>query len=210
MKSLLYLPLVLIFFQCQETTETTGEENQDTNSGAVSETLEESENQLDDSTAKSAEISALPYSTSTARFNGSWFSVAYPDDFTVTPTEPEAEFNDYQYVETDEARFLSADGRVEFFIYSPQWSGDPENYLKLADNEELVSDREDAEEVMPSNIHRWVTIRAKNGSYERSYYSKKTESTHLVFGIKYTDQATYEAYKNAYVAFKKSLVQFAD
>ncbi|MDG1657730.1 MAG: hypothetical protein P8H56_04025 [Crocinitomicaceae bacterium] len=50
----------------------------------------------------------------------------------------------------------------------------------------------------------------KNIKYTRSIYSKKTETTHLIFSIKYKDQETYDEYKDQYSAFKKSLEQYAD
>ena len=60
--------------------------------------------------------------TATRTFRGSWFDIEYPENFTARPTA----------LTTDEAYFLSPDGTVEFFVYSPLWSGDPESYLKIS------------------------------------------------------------------------------
>lgn len=155
-------------------------------------------------------ISAPFLSGKVTQYNGSWFSIAYPEEFTPSPTTPVDHYDQYEFVETDEARFVSADGEVEFFVYSPQWGGDPGDYLEVAEGEEVESDKTEAEEVMPTNIHRWCTLKSKDGAYTRAFYSKKTETTHLVFGIRYKSQEVYEQYKEAYIAFKKSLEQYAD
>lgn len=143
-------------------------------------------------------------------FKGNWFDISYPSNFNSRPTQPLVEAEDYSFIETDEAFFLSPDEQVEFFVYSPQWGGNPLNYLELAENEEPESEKTTVDEIDPSIISKWVTYKDKNDQYFRSYYSKETESTHLVFGIKYSDQASYDFYKEDYTAFKKSLIQYAD
>jgi len=59
-----------------------------------------------------------------------------------------------------------------------------------------------------------VTIKAKDGSYYRSFVSIKEQVTpavvHQVFGIKYSNKESYEYYKKAYLNFKGSLVQYSD
>jgi len=147
---------------------------------------------------------------STSKYNGEWFTIDYPTSFTAQPDGPIEKQEEYTYIITDEARFTSPDGKVEFFVYSPLWSGEPKDYIEVADNEELVSDKTTPEEVAPENVHRWVSVKAKDGSYQRAFYSKKTMSTHKVFGIKYTDQEAYDKYKAAYTDFKDSLLQYSD
>ncbi len=151
-------------------------------------------------------------SSKTIAFNGSWFSVSYPDNFKASPLSPKQKMDNYAYVETDEATFVSPDGTVEFFVYSPQWSGDPKSYLEPLKNERIESDKTEAgkSEDAYSPTHHWVTFVDKEGKYTRSFHSKKSEVTHLVFGIKYTSVKHYERYKAAYNAFKKSLMQYAD
>jgi len=143
-------------------------------------------------------------------YNGAWFSITIPTGFKVSTKAEEVIIDDYTFEETDEANFISEDGKVEFFVYSPQWGGDPNNYLEKWEGETVESDKTEAEEVMPSNVHRWITYIAADGSYKRSIYSRKDESTHLVFGIKYASDSVYEKYSSDYEAFKKSLQQFAD
>ncbi len=168
-------------------------------------TIEES-NQNSESMASETEVVELKVDT----FKGEWFTINYSQEFTVSPDSPIDIFDDYEFVATDEAIFTSLNGDVQFFVYSPQWGGNPKNYLNTLPNEKISSDKTTVDEIDPNRIYRWITFEDKNGKYIRSVYSKKSESTHLVFGIKYKDQATYEKYKSSYTAFKKSLIQFAD
>ena len=157
----------------------------------------------------------------TTLYRGSWFDIEYPQNFTARPTTPTNVYNTVTHVLTDEVYFTSPDGTVEFFVYSPLWSGNPETYLTIAPTEEVVSEK--TEEVKESErsgqfgdrVLRWVTAKAKDGSYYRSFVSIKEQvgtgsSLHHVFGIKYQDSASYEKYREVYVSFKESLRQYAD
>ena len=81
-------------------------------------------------------------------YKGSWFDIYYPSNFVARPTEPVNNATDLKIpgvaprkeVITDEAYFVSNDGSVEFFVFSPLWAGDPKNYLIVASNEELVNE----------------------------------------------------------------------
>lgn len=157
--------------------------------------------------------------TGTSDYLGSWFKVTYPAAFTARKEGP------------DEASFTSPDGSVQFFVYSPLWSGNPVSYLEVLPTEH-IENATSSEDITPTTnqygtdyykkVSRWVTIAANDGSYKRSYvsitagwvmerdaqdYSSKTS---LVFGIKYKDQAAYDANLDAYLAFKESLIQYAD
>lgn len=174
------------------------------------------ETELDSSNFEVAEVlepeidAEQDYNSPMDTFNGQWFSIAYPEDFIPHPDLPLDTFDDYEYVVTDEAVFAAPNGDVEFFVFSPQWGGNPESYWDALPNEEIESEKTTVDEIDPNRVYRWVTFKDKKGIYQRSYYSKRTESTHLVFGIKYKDQATYDAFKPAYDAFKNSLQQYAD
>lgn len=154
-------------------------------------------------------------------FRGSWFDIKYPQDFTAIPAAPTTVHDGKTYVQTDEAYFTSPDGAVEFFVYSPLWAGDPKTYLTITPTEELVSEKTDEvkEDERPGQfgdrIVHWVTVKAKDGSYYRSSVSIREQvgsgsELHHVFGIKYQDSASYEKYKEQYVAFKESLHQYSD
>jgi len=159
----------------------------------------------------------------TTAFRGFYFDIEYPKTFTVKPTSPTTIWNKITYVQTDEAYFTSPDGSVEFFIYSPLWAGDPENYLTTASTEEIMSEESQVYPGLPyqlkdsERIIRWVTLKAKDDSYYRSFMSIKEQvkpdgmsELHHVFGIKYRDSAAYEQYRDDYVTFKESLQQYAD
>ena len=150
------------------------------------------------------------------RYQGTWFTIDYPNTFTATPTGPTELYNGIEMVKTDEARFLSKDGSVEFYVYSPLWGGKPD-YTFIKDSEELIDQKEVATPGagFEKSLTEWVTVKAKDNSYYRSYvHTRKQIDTGseytYTFGIKYSDRDSYNTYKDAYVAFKKSLVQYSD
>jgi len=55
--------------------------------------------------------------TELAIYKGSWFEIQYPINFIAYPNEQIDKFEDYTFVKTDEAHFLSPDRSVEFFVY---------------------------------------------------------------------------------------------
>ncbi len=153
--------------------------------------------------------------TETKLYRGSWFDVQIPSNFIANPTTPTTVYNAEEYIQTDEARFSSPDNSIEFFVFSPLWAGDP-SYISISETEELVSEKTD--ESGPENqkiVVVWKTIKAKDGSYTRSFVSTKENvgeglGLHHVFGIKYKDSNSYDKYKDDYIFFKESLRQYAD
>jgi len=137
----------------------------------------------------------------TTLYKGVWFDIKYPSDFKVKPS-----LKLYANENEDAAWFVSPDGSVEFFVHSPQWSGTV-NLLEPTDQEKLAGK---STEKSGEATTTWITIAAKNGSYTRSYVLTTTESTSKVLGIKYKDQKSYDLYKQKYIDFKKSLIQYAD
>ena len=57
---------------------------------------------------------------------------------------------------------------------------------------------------------RTITVKAKDNSYVRAIRDETTNTTRLVFGIKYKSKEFYNKYYNDYLLFKKSLRQFSD
>ncbi|MFK7787681.1 MAG: hypothetical protein AB8B56_21345, partial [Crocinitomicaceae bacterium] len=111
-----------------------------------------------------------------AKYSATWFQIEYPNDFTPSPTSPTQVYgDDYHFVETEEATFTSPDGTVEFFVFSPQWGGDPKDYLIEQPNEKTVSQSEDKsnDDSFPVS-HHWVTYEDKEGKYTRAYHSVMT------------------------------------
>lgn len=149
------------------------------------------------------------------QYKGSLFSIHYPSSFTAKPQTPYSKR--YKTVETNEATFLSADKEVAFFVYSPNWTGKPKDYHNILKNETLVS--KETKVSYPKKkrkiTYTYVTLKAKDGSYMRSYVdilacwasADSCEST--TFGIKYKNKKAYDRYKKAYLKFKKSLEKYA-
>ena len=101
------------------------------------------------------------------------FSINYPPGFTARPSPPEGEAE-------DSAFFLSPDRKVEFYVFSPMWDGEPNDIKLNPKTEKRISIRTvkkarpvgkdaDGKPGMEYTRTTWVTIRAKNGSYTRSY-----------------------------------------
>jgi hypothetical protein len=204
----LFLLFVLIGSACETKTASKNSKNEvkdTTNNSSV--------NVKDTATYSSISVNGL------SLYRGSYFEIQYPSSFTPNPKSPITKYNGNIYVTTDEATFTSPNGDVEFFVFSPPWAGSPKTYLNIMSSEEVVSEKTEKVSKRPGQygdkvIHR-VTIKSKNGNYRRSYLSIEeqvgTESNlHHVFGIKYKSQLSYEKYHGAYLAFKKSLKQFAD
>ena len=140
----------------------------------------------------------------TRTFKGAWFDIKYPASFTAKGSIKSAT-SDRGY---ESAFFQSPDKTVEFYIFSPQWSGDPTD-ISLKSNEKLSSTNT---QKSGSTISKWWTIVAKDGSYTRSYQEKRDNSlnTSMIFGIKYKNINAYNRYKSNYLSFKASLTQYAD
>lgn len=135
-------------------------------------------------------------------YKGAWFDLQYPVGFKVVPRQKCPSIA----TEYDAMSFLSTDGRVEFFIYSPQWAGTPDWITQRA-GEKLTGK---SSEKLGAKIITYVTF--KGNGYTRSYadYRQPEYQTRWVFGYKYKDSASYHAYRNLYLQFKQSLKQYAD
>jgi hypothetical protein len=105
--------------------------------------------------------------------------------------------------------FIAPDGSVEFYVFSPQWNGQPTDIELNARYEVQVS--QNTERRGSLSVRR-VTIKARDNSYTRSFEDTEDSvtNTRKVFGIKYGNQDAYSRYRQTYLTFKKSLRQFAD
>jgi hypothetical protein len=137
-------------------------------------------------------------------YKGAWFEIKYPAAFQVHPSLKSPSGQGY-----DSVFFAAPDGSVEFYVFSPQWNGDPGDVAINSRNEVLVSQ---TSEKKGSKTVRRVTIKARDNSYSRSFEDTEDEATNTrkVFGIKYRNAATYSRYRQTYLTFKQSLTQFAD
>jgi hypothetical protein len=139
-------------------------------------------------------------------FKGAWFEIKYPPDFKAKSSLPGTTSSEG----CDSAFFVSPDGAVEFYVFSPQWNGDPSDVVLDPETEEIEAQK--TENRKDGTTVKRYTIAAKNGSYSRSYIDTQNVSmnTRTVFGIKYSSRKFYDKYKSRYLVFKDSLVQFAD
>lgn len=154
-----------------------------------------------------AGISILTAATPAAQkgwrtYKGAYFDIKYPAGFSARASLRSDE-------NPDSAFFTAQDGSVEFYVYSPIWNGEPRDIEINEATEEYVS--QDTKTNAGIRIRR-VTIRARDGSYLRSFEDTENTNTNnrTVFGIKYRNQAAYNQYRQAYLTFKKSIRQYAD
>lgn len=142
----------------------------------------------------------LTYST----YKGAWFDIEYPASFKVENSLKSSTSSEG----FDSAFFTSPDGKAQFYIFSPQWSGKPGD-IKIQQNEKILETK--AETQNGIFIKRW-SVAAKDGSYFRSYEesSEIEGQINKIFGIKYASNEDLERYRDQYLHFKNSLEQFAD
>ncbi len=145
-------------------------------------------------------VAVLPPLVDWPTWRGSWFDVKYPPGFAARAGAEDSAF------------FTSPDGKIEFYVYSPLWGGDAAGDVGLkSTTERLVEEKTQVDG--PKTTH-WVTIAAKDGSYTRSWVDIKDDNygspVNHTFGITYKDAAAYAGWRDAYLAFKGSLVQYAD
>lgn len=135
-------------------------------------------------------------------YRGAYFEIKYPAGFSVRPSQRSDE-------NPDSAFFAAPDKSVEFYVFSPIWNGDPKDIEINEATEIYVSQNTQTRGGI--KIRR-ATIRAKDGSYLRSFEDTENTNTNnrTIFGIKYRDQNVYDRYRQTYLTFKKSIRQFAD
>lgn len=146
-----------------------------------------------------------PDDTTTKRFNGAWFDISYPASFTATPSLRSTTSKEG----FESVFFTSPDGEVIFYVFSPQWGGEPTD-IDLKKGELLISQDSSANEDLQREVKHW-TIEATDKSYRRSYEETiMDQHINWVLGIQYKNEAAYKKYQQQYLAFKKSLLQYAD
>ena len=166
------------------------------------------ENQEVKSLPQNDSVTAKPKTKEAAlsykKYKGAWFEVEYPFSFKAENSQKSST----SIEGFDSAVFTSADGSVQFYIFSPQWSGEAKD-IALKPNE--IKADSSSQILNGLTVKRW-TIQAKDSSYLRSYEStSETEGNiNKIFGIKYSSQRELEKYRHAYLHFKNSLQQYAD
>ena len=143
-------------------------------------------------------------------YKGAWFEIKYPPGFKVKPGQKSATST----MGYDSVYFVSPDNNVVFYVFSPQWQGKArEADMEInPDREELIEQNvtKEKDQVGIFKTIRTLTVKAKDNSYVRAIRDETTDTTRLVFGIKYKSKEFYNKYYNDYLSFKKSLSQFAD
>ena len=143
-------------------------------------------------------------------YKGAWFEIKYPSGFQVKPGQKSATST----VGYDSVYFASPDNNVVFYVFSPQWQGKArETDIEINPNREELIGQKVTEEKDPVGILKTIrtfTVKAKDNSYVRAIRDETTDTTRLVFGIKYKSKEFYNQYYNDYLLFKKSLRQLGD
>ncbi len=137
-------------------------------------------------------------------YEGAWFSITPPPGFTARPSLPSDTAEGY-----DSAFFDSPDGRVVFYVCSPQWGRDATDVALDPARESLLAER--ATEAGGENFER-LEITALDGTYARLVevvFSPAT-AAQWTFGFQYADESAYEEYLDLYETFRASLEQYAD
>lgn len=102
---------------------------------------------------------------------------------------------------------MSPDGAVEFYVFSPQWSG-KSSWTNAQPSEKLASERR---KTLTNKDH--VVIRTYSSPDHTRVYEEFTSLAGTVrwgFGMKFRDQAGWTNYSSAFEVFKASCEQFAD
>lgn len=138
-------------------------------------------------------------------FSGAWFEIDHPPDFEVRPSLATTAGSD----EFDSVFFHSPDGRVSFYVCSPQWGREASDFRPVREAERLISTEQ---QKLPDGTRTVFKIAAEDGSYERIYEEtvQHEGSVRWGTGIQYRDAEALEDYGDRYIRFKESLEQFSD
>jgi hypothetical protein len=143
-------------------------------------------------------------------YKGAWFEIDYPSGFKVKP----AQKSTTSTTGYDSVYFISPDNNVVFYVFSPQWRGKAkETEIEINPNREEIIEQNVAKEkgqVENFKTVRTFMVKAKDNSYVRAIKDETTDTTRLVFGIRYKSKDFYNKYYNDYLLFKKSLKRFGD
>lgn len=162
------------------------------------------------------EISAKPDSTSVAVIEnkkqtytvteevvkGAWFETNVPNGFEAQPSVSSS-----TSVEGfDSYFFTSPDEEVQFYIYSPQWTGSPNDIV--FPNEKITV--ETVHNNDGSVTRRWTLKPNRQTPYYRSFAETKSENNVLITGFFYKNEAAKAKYKADYDKFTQSVIQYSD
>ncbi len=137
-------------------------------------------------------------------YSGAWFTVHYPASFRVEPSLKSSTSEGY-----DSAFFHSPDGRVSFYVFAPQWGGNPGDIALDETAERLTATKTSKGD---DAVVTWYSIAALDGSYIRSYQQTDSpdQTSRWIIGVRYATPEDFKAYQSAYDKFKQSLQRFGD
>src|SRR5687768_9434748 len=87
--------------------------------------------------ALTLELQAAPSTKQWRAYRGAWFEINYPPGFRVRPSLRSLS-SAHGY---DSAFFISPDCKAEFYVFSPQWNGEPKDIRVNPTKEILISQR---------------------------------------------------------------------
>ena len=136
------------------------------------------------------------------KVKGAWFQAKVPKGFEIQPSVVSSTITD----DYDSYFYESPDGLVKFYVYSPQWNGTPNDITFPNEKIEVETVSNDD----GSTTRYWTLPPNKQHPYYRSFAETKSESSILITGFYYKDEAARTNYSEAYKEFKNSVIQFAD
>ncbi|MFP4248606.1 MAG: copper amine oxidase N-terminal domain-containing protein [Armatimonadota bacterium] len=142
-------------------------------------------------------------------YRGPWFDIDYPAGFRPAGYDHAPTADGY---DEDGMRFISADRAVEFYVYSPLWSGEPA-WPTVWRGETVLERTASTEGVdIEKKAFTWVTVQSPRDDYTRSWVEIHQPELNVkyYFGIRYDSMDAYDRWRDAYARFKDSLVQYAD
>jgi hypothetical protein len=150
-------------------------------------------------------LTAALAAPSVKTFKGAWFDIQYPASFKAVPRDRAATGHS-QGVACDGASFLSSDGQVEFYVYSPQWRGQSQWLVKGS------GEKAAGRSTQSGKVASITYLTFTGPGYTRAYadYKSPASETRWGFGIKYKSQSAYNTYRPLYLKFRQSLRQYAD
>lgn len=155
-------------------------------------------------------------------FKGAWFDVCVPNNFSVDKSGLCA----LNESECDSAKFYSKSRDSYLYIYSPQWSGNIDEYkneISAKSDEKLILNKKlnkdyyssDGKKVAENAIIEKEIEVKKEGIYKRKYHINVNQITNsvLVVGLMWPDGLSKEdndKYLSVFNEFKKSIKQYSD
>lgn len=137
-------------------------------------------------------------------YEGAWFTITAPAGFTARPSLASETADGY-----DSVFFDAPDGRVAFYVCSPQWGRQATDVDLDPTTENLLA--ESQVERGADEVER-REIAALDGSYRRlvEIVFSPASGAQWTFGFRWADATAREEHLEAYERFKASLEQYAD